>query len=875
MNSFYQKKKEAVVNYFSSDIEKGLSSSEAQERLEKYGPNRLPEKEKLAWWQILIDQFKSPLVIILLVAGIITLALNRPFDSIIIWAALVVNSLVGYVQERKAANTLASLKKMLTLYSVVQRDGKKKEVAQEDIVPGDILILKSGDKIPADGRLVESEGLEINQASLTGEWEPDLKEEKVISEDLTLADRDNMVYAGTSIEKGQGKAVVVATGEDSEFGKIAHSVSQIEDEQTPYQRRVANFSKKVSIFLMIACLFIFLFGYFFRGGGLIEMFEISVAVAVSSIPEGLPIAIIVILAVGMGNISKQKGLVRKLASAETLGSTSIICADKTGTLTEAQMEVESLYGLEKEISKNTDAYQRALQIINLDNESFIDHYEKGEPVIKGGSTESAFLRFGIKEGFNKNNFLKDERLIKQIPFRTEQKFSASLFSNGGGTLLTKGAGEVLIDRSKFVLINGEKKKITPEIKKKLKVREDEIGGKGFRVLGLAYRSFELKNKDKSVNEIVNNLVFVGFVALKDPIRKEGKAALHQCRKAGIRPIIITGDSRVTARAVANELELGIQEEEILTGQELSQISDEELAEQITKIKVYARVEPIQKLRIVEAWKKKDEVVAMTGDGVNDAAALQKADVGVALNSGTDVAKEVSDLVLLEDNFSVILAAVEEGRSILHNIRKVVTYLLSDSFTELILIGVSFIAGWPIPLAAMQILWINLVEDSLPSIALSFEPKEDNLLEEKPPAADEPLLTKEMKVIIVIIGLLTDLFLLGTFYFLWQNAIFNMAHIRTIIFAALSMDSLFYLFSCKNLHKNIWEIDFLSNKFLLWAWVGVVFLVLAGIYIPFLQVLLGTVALGWNSWLIVGGLSLIEILGLEGAKWFFIHRYHDE
>jgi len=870
--SYHSPKAFQVLKEFSSD-KQGLGSAEAGERLKKYGQNKLPEKKRFSSLRIFINQFKSSLVIILLVAGAITLFLNRPTDSLVIWTALLVNAVVGFVQEKKASDTLSSLRRMLTVRSIVMRDGHKTEIPQEEVVPGDIILLEAGDKVPADARLIESHDLEVDQSSLTGEWEPVLKQVSTLSSETPLADRKNMVHAGTSVEDGRGKAVVVATGADTQFGQIATSVREIEEEKTPYQRRVARFSKKVGIFLMIGSAFIFIFGWLIRGGDPLQMFEVAVAVAVSSIPEGLPVAIIVILALGMQRISQKKGLVKKLASAETLGSTSIICADKTGTLTEARMEVAGFYGLSQEITPENDNYQRALQVIGLDNEAFIEYGEDGEMVIRGDSTEKALRAFAAESEFSTEQWTSDHQRIREIPFRTEQKFSASVFEQKSGAIvLSKGAPSVLIDRSTHILLNGERKKLDPTLRNKLKAGDDELGRKGYRVLGLADRSLQSSpTREQSSDDIVSNLTFLGFVALEDPIRPEAKEAIAQCQKAGIKPIIITGDSKVTAQGIARELDLSIGKDEILSGQELKQISDEEMDDLLTKVKIYARVEPIQKLRIVEAWKANHEVVAMTGDGVNDAPALQEADVGIALNSGTDVAKEAADLVLMEDNFPIILAAVEEGRAILDNIRKVITYLLSDSFTELLLIGVSFIMGWPLPLLAAQILWVNLIEDSVPSIALSFEPKEDNLLQEKPRSVKAPLLNKEMKVIIFIIGLVTDLLLLGVFYYLYQNGSFPLAKIRTIIFAALSMDSLFYLFSCKNLKKSIWEVDFLSNKFLLIAWWAVIALVLLGIYQPFLQHVLGTVSLGLPAWIIIGALALVEAIGIEAAKWFFIHR----
>jgi len=863
---------------------KGLTQKEARKRLKEFGLNKLPEEKPVSKLGLFFEQLKSPLVYILLIAGVITLILGEKTDTSIIFGAVVLNALVGYFQESKANQSLSKLKKVLKTKAIVFRNKEEKEIVQRNLVPGDIIFLRAGNKVPADARLIENHNLGVNEASLTGEWLPAQKNTGVLPRKTSLADKDNMVFMGTIIGSGWGRAVVVETGMRAEIGQIAETIRKSKERKTPYQKRLSHFSKIVGLVIIIISLVIFIEGMI-TGQNFVEIFTISVAVAVAAIPEGLPVAMTVILALGMQRILKRKGLVRKLASAETLGSTSVILTDKTGTLTEAKMEVAGIYTGTKELLNNQLAgevdgnsdhsYVRALKIATLCNEAFIENLEKPTEkwIVRGRPTEKALLLAGIQFGFSKKKLLKKEPLIDRFLFDPAYKYAVSLhkFDDQNNILYAVGSPEMILSSSTYLDSDGQEKRLLLADYKRIKERIDKLTDDGLRVVAMAYKKTRENEIDKNRGERLKEMVFVGFLSLHDPIRKETKAVMNLCRQAGMRPIIVTGDHKLTARKVAAKLGFRVREENILEGKDLERMGEEEFEKRLGKIQVYARVEPKQKLRIVQAWQKKGEVVAMTGDGINDAPALNQADIGVAIGSGTDVAKEVSDLILLTDNFNVIVAAIEEGRAIIDNIRKVITYLLSDSFTEVILIGVSLFFGWPLPILAGQILWINLIEDGPMSISLAFEKKEKNIMKQKPSNYSFFLLTKEMKVLIFIIGVVTDLFLLGLFFWLLKYSGYDILHIRSVIFAGLAIDSLFYIFSCRSLRRNIWQINPFSNKFLLYSWVFGVIMLLMALYLPFFQSLLRTTSLSMFDWGLILGLGVINIIMIEIIKYIFITR----
>ena len=849
---------------------KGLSKQEAEKRLKKYGFNKIPEKKSFSRIKIFFDQLKSPLVYILFIAGMITFALEEYSDSIIIFIAVFLNTIIGYFQEAKANNALSQLKKILQANTIVFRDGQEKKILQKEIVPGDIVFLRAGNKVPADVRIVESHNLEINESSLTGEWLASDKNKEVSAKGITLADRHNIAYMGTVVESGWGKAIVIRTGVKTEIGKIAETVQRTEEEKTPYQKKLSRFSKIIGTIIVAISVVIFIEGII-TGEKFVEIFTLSVAISVAAIPEGLPVAMTAVLALGMQRILKRRGLVRKMASAETLGSTSIILTDKTGTLTEAKMKVAGIFT--ETDGKASDI--KALKIAMLCNESFVENFEEPTKkwVIHGRPTEKALFLAGIQAGLSKKKLEKEQPSIDQFLFDPDYQYAASLhkLNSRRNILYLVGSPEKILLMSSFLDVDGKKKKMLLSDIKRLKSKYEKLTKNGFRVISIAYRKNNEEKIDNNKEEKLKEMVYVGFFALHDPIRKRTKEVLDICRKAGMKPIVVTGDHMLTAKAVAEKLGFKTNKENIIEGSDLNKLSDKEFKRRLKNIQVYSRVEPIQKLKIVQAWQEAGNIVAMTGDGINDTPALKQADIGVALGSGTDVAKEVSDLVLLTDNFNVIEAAIEEGRSIVDNIRKIITYLLSDSFTEVILISVSLMFGWPLPVLAGQILWVNLIEDGPLSISLAFEKKEKDIMKRKPSDYNLFLLNKEMKVLILIIGIITDILLLGLFFFLLKYSEYEITHIRSIVFAALTVDSLFYIFSCKSLRRNLWHINIFSNKFLIYAWFSGIVMLLFALYIPFLQRLLKTSGLGLFDWGLVLGLGLLNIILIEFTKWLFIRN----
>ncbi|MFH1656432.1 MAG: HAD-IC family P-type ATPase, partial [Candidatus Nealsonbacteria bacterium] len=843
-------------------------------------------------------QFKSPLIYILVIAGIMVLIFKEYTDAIVIFGAVFINTIVGYIQENKASNSLNELKKVFKIKVKTLRDGNVKLIDSSELVPGDIIFLSPGDKVSADGRIIENYDLRNNEMSLTGEWLAAGKNIKVLSDKTPLADRDNMVYMGTIVEYGTAKVIVTATGLSTEIGKVAKMIKETKEEKTPLQKKIANLSKIIGLVIVIISIIIFIEGIL-TGHTFLEMFVMVVAVAIAAIPEGLPIALTVILALGMQRILKKRGLVRKLLAAETLGSTSIICTDKTRTLTQGKMMVSDILtegelltykfpilNIKSKIQKIN--HSLALKIAVLSNEAFIENPEAvmSKWIVRGRPTDKALLLAGMESGFDKKDLEKKINIIAEFPFDSKSKYLAKAFSfknKKEKVLYVAGAPEKLLEMSKYLRIGDKEKVLNSKLKREIKIKLESLAKKGLRVVSVGYRNIDnfskkdLKNEnlDGKISEeikqdLFNNLVFVGLIGLKDPIRKEVKKAIKICRTAGMTPIIVTGDHKLTAKAVAIELGFEIKDKNIMEGEEMDKISDKELGDRIKDIKIYSRVEPGHKMRIISAWQEKGEVVAMTGDGINDAPAIKKADIGIALGSGTEVAKEISDMILLSDNFNVIVLAVEEGRAILDNIRKVIVYLLSSSFSEIILISASLLFGFPLPVTAVQILWVNLMEDGFPDIALAFEPKEKDLMKRKPEKSNTHLLNPEMKAIIFIIGIFTDLMLLGLFFWLW-NQNHDIIYIRTIIFVALSIDSLFYVFSCKSLRKNIWEINIFSNRLLVFAWIFGIIMLIASVYLPIFQALLKTVPLGVYDWIIIMSLGLIGLILIEVTKFIYIKK----
>ncbi|MBI4217363.1 MAG: cation-translocating P-type ATPase, partial [Parcubacteria group bacterium] len=665
-------------------------------------------------------------------------------------------------------------------------------------------------------------------------------------------------YMGTMVEEGNGKAIVVETGFRTELGNIASSLGNIHEEKTPYQQKLATFSWVISLMVAVAAAVLFAQGVF-TNQNLTEMFLVAVAVAVAAVPEGLPLAITIVLALGMQRILRKRGLVRRLTSAETLGSTTVIATDKTLTLTEGRMEVEEIFSVKGD-------RESVLTIAALANEAFVENPEAmfQERTIVGRPTERALLEAAMEAGLFKDQLEKQYPVVLRIPFTHQEKYVGSLHRKDGGLVMyVSGAPDALLEISQGT--KGEKDRLETKIQ--------ELAGKGLRVIGFAFKELRASELDvipaKAAKEEIRDLIFAGLIGLKDPLRKGAKEAIASAKQAGIRTIIVTGDHLFTAQAVAKELRIPAEDGNCIDGEELEKLSDEQLVKRLDNLFVYARVEPNHKLRIVEAWQAKGDVIAMTGDGVNDSPALKKADIGIALGSGTDIAKEVADLVLLGDDFKIIPAAIREGRGIVDNIRKVITYLLSGSFTETILIGSFLTLGFPLPITALQILWINVIGDGVPALALAFEKTDPSVMERAPEKKRSLLLTSEMRFIIFFIGIITDLLLLGLFlwFFLYQSV--SLEHVRTLVFAGLGIDSLLFIFSCKNLRKNIWEYNPFDNGFLSASVLLGMFLFTIPVYVPFMQEVFGLVPLRFFDWMLLALLGIANIALIELAKWIFI------
>ena len=869
----------------------GLLSEEAEKRLKKYGKNKLPEKKKFSQIEIALSQLKSPLVYILLIAALVTFMLEHFMDTGVILAAVILNTVVGFIQETKAEKSLEKLKQMVKHKVHVLRDGIEKEMNAENIVPGDIVIFRAGDKISADGRILEAHELRVDEASLTGESVPVSKIAEISKHTSASQSKKNMVYMGTAIIKGRGLMIVSSTGTETKFGKIALLLKETKKEKTPLQIKLAKFSQLFSILTGLIVIVIFTIGIY-RGHEVSEMFTTSVAIAVAAIPEGLLVAVTVILAIGMQRILKKGSLVRKLIAAETLGSTTIICTDKTGTLTMGKMQVDHIITMDTTFSlinrkKETIIEEEkrkldhiiAVKIGMICNNAVIENpdEELEKWKIHGDYTEQALLRSGMSVGFDPQEIKKDFARIDEIPFSSERKFMATLNKSASQEykVYVKGAPEEIINRSTHLLINGKKKQMTESDLRFLKKEQDNLSKKGLRVISVAFKPADenIANNFKEENDedVVSGLIFVGLIAIKDPLRPEAKNTIKLARDAGIKTIMITGDNRLTAKTIANELGMNVEDNNILEGAQLDQMSTKEFSNIVSKIKVYARVSPSHKSRIVDAWQSKGEVVAMTGDGVNDAPALKSADIGVALGSGTEVAQETADIVLLDNNFKTIITAVEQGRVIFENIRKVILYLVSDSFSEVIVIMGALIflpKEMALPLVAAQILWINLVTDGLPDVALTLEPKEKNIMKEPPRKKDEPLLNYEIKILIATISIASGVLALVAFIYI-HNITGDFKHASTIAFTILAVDSLVYVFSIRSLRHSLWQKDIFSNRYLVIAVILGFILQLVAIYHPFMQKVLQTVSLNLTDWSLIFFVCAIEVIVIEWIKSLFL------
>ena len=861
----------------------GLSEEKAKERLQQYGPNELREKGKRPAIMVFLRQFASPLIYILLAAALIEfVAMQKPTDASVILAVVFINAIIGFIQESRAEKAMEALKRLAVPQAKVLREGSIVQIPSVHLVPGDTIVLEAGDKIPADGRLIETASFSVDESILTGESVPLEKFTGAIKGEATVADMGNMAHMGCAVVNGRGVAVITATGMNTEIGKITAQVQETKPPPTPLQRNVSRLGRYIGVLVLFIVAVLIVIGLS-KGYGFEDMFNMAVAAAVSAIPEGLPVMVTVVLAFGMRRMARRNALIRKLMAVETMGAVTVICSDKTGTLTESEMTLRQIYLAGRTIEITGSGYRPegefheenrkiepaddeglllALNISALCNDSAIKS-DGDKHQLFGDPTEGALLVAALKAGLDQKTLQEENPRLAELPFSSEKRYMATLHpcryaEDGKAFIYVKGSVDKVLAMSRKVLENGAVREMSEEKITEIEDKNEEMASKALRVMALAYAECSTAPEKFSHENIDGNLILVGLVGMIDPPRAEAKQAVADCNRAGIKVVMITGDQKATAVAIAEEL--GLTSGEAVTGLELEKITDEELSDRIDRISVFARVEPLHKLRIVNALKAKGYNVAMTGDGVNDGPALRSADIGIAMGiKGSDVAREASDMVLTDDNFASIVAAVEEGRVIFSNIRRSVFYLLSTNVGELFTWIAAIIAGIPLPVVAVQILWINLVTDGVCTIPLGLEPKHSNVLEEPPRHKKAGIVYSGMLLRICFIALFMAL---GTFFFFrWELPRVGLEEARTIAFCMLVAFQWFNALNARSDQQSIFKLGLFSNRLLLGS-IGIAILLQAAvIYAPPFQKLFHTVPLDLGDWgivvLMAGGLLVIE------------------
>jgi len=860
----------------------GLTALEVEERLTQYGPNSLPEEAGLSRLKILLHQFKSPLIYILIVAAIVTALLGEFIDTGVIVAVVILNAIVGYFQEYKAETSVRALKSMVVARARVIREGKEREIATEDLVPGDVVLLASGAKVPADLRLVEVTELRAEEAALTGESVPVEKTAEPIAEEhLTPGDQINMAFMGTVIVNGRARAVVVETGAKTVLGQIARDVKELSVTETPLQRKMVKFAQFIGLLVLGSAVAIIVFGLFL-GITLKELFITAVAASVATIPEGLPIVVTVTMAIGITRMAARNAIMRKLSAVETLGSTTIICSDKTGTLTKNEMTVKAVYDSNHGFEVTGSGYDPEGEILHdweptdeeslkrlramlriglLCNESRMVQ-EEGQFRIDGDPTEGALIVSAMKAGLDPEEEKKAYPQVGIIPFESDRGFMATLHNhNGGKAIFLKGAPEKVLDMCRD-LPSGETLDRT-----KIEKTAERFAEDGLRVLAMAYKEVgESTVAGKfSHDHLGNDLVFAGLQGMIDPPRPEAIEAIEGCKLAGIRVVMITGDHAVTASAIGKMIGLKESKFPAITGKEMEEINDDQLFARVQETSVYARVSPQHKLRIVQQYMRHGEVVAVTGDGVNDAPALKAAHIGAAMGkTGTDVAREAADMVITDDNFASIFHAVEEGRIVFDNIRKVTLFLIPTGFAAILSILVSMFLEIPIPYVAAQLLWINLVTNGLQDVALAFEPGEKDIIKRKPRNPKEGIMSRLMVERSILVGIIIAAGVIYNFYStLSENA--SLEHARTIAMTTMVLFQFFQAWNSRSEMQSIFRMNPLSNPFLFYSMIAAFFAQIAVIYVPSLQWVFRTEALTAIEWMKIAVVAITVIAAVEIDK----------
>jgi Ca2+-transporting ATPase len=898
--------------------EKGLSSQEVQTRLVTYGPNELKKEKGKSPFKLFFEQFKDVLMIILLIATGLSIAVGETVDALIILAIVIASAALGFTQEYRSEKAVEALKRMTAPTALVLRNGKESKVSASQLVPGDIIFLYTGDKVPADSRILEAFNLKIDEAALTGESAPVEKHTYTLSEETQLNDKHNMVFTGTIVVYGRAKALVTSTGMQTEFGKIAQMVQSATQEQTPLEKRMGSVGKWIGIFAVVICVGVGTVGIVVEGRPVIDMLLWAVSLAVAAVPEALPAIVTGALAIGMYRMAKVNTIVKRLPAVETLGSTSVICSDKTGTMTKGEMTVQRIFvnGTSLKVTgigyvpdgkfqcrdqkvEPSDELKQLLKVATLCNDSALERDTQTEKwVVKGDPTEGSLLVVAAKADIWKQDLEQKEPRIAEIPFSSERKRMTTIHISGNKKIAyMKGAPELVLQRCTSIIENGTTLSLTEQSRDEIVKVTEEMASDALRNLGFAYR--ELPENETVFEEgIEKGFIFTGIIGMIDPPRKEVKDAIALCKSAGIRVVMITGDHKLTATAVAKELGLLSEDAsgKVLSGSELEVMTEEQLLARVENVVIYARVSPEHKMRIVKAWKAKGQIVAMTGDGVNDAPALKMSDIGIAMGiTGTEVTKEAADMVLADDNFASIVKAVKEGREIYGNIKKYLTYLLQCNIMEILVmfiavvsiptlaavfspgsnateLGVTSISNAAIALTAVQLLWMNLVTDGLPAIALGVDPGDPDLMQQKPRNPKESIFSREVKVYLVVMPVLMGSLLLAAFFmhkpWLGEN---QLLEARTQLLTAMIVMELVVALSARSLKYPVFKVGLFKNKFLWYAILSSFVLQLFILYTPGVQNVFDVQSPGLIDWAIAALFAAIIFSVLEIGKFVACKR----
>ena len=876
-----------VIKKHNSDPNRGLTSDEARKRLEKFGPNRIESSDKKSLVKKIIDQLADPMVILLVIAAIVSAFTGDAIEAVIIVAIVVINAIMSIIQEGRAEDSVAALQRMSSPEATIIRDGLRKKVKADELVPGDVVVIETGDIIPADMRLLESSNLQIDESSLTGESVAVEKDfSKVFDSEVGIGDRDNYAFSSSIVTYGHGKGLVTATGHDTEIGKIATSLENVEAKDTPLQKQLNKLSKLLAVLVVIVCILVFVVGYFRSEMKLLDNFMVAVSLAVAAIPEGLTAVVTIVLSIGMNRMAERKAIVKNLLSVETLGSTTVICSDKTGTLTQNEMTITKVYTNGDEFEVEGSGYEPKGDIRDSNGDIVDDHEQikllmtiaslcndanltrEGDVYkITGDPTEGAMLTFSEKWNINQENLNEKHPRLDEIPFDSTRKMMTTFHDQEGEYYgFTKGAPDIVIGKCSKTLVDGKVVDFTDELKKKALKKNTDLASSALRVMAYAFKPMETLETELTSENIEYDMVFVGLTGMIDPPRPEAKAAVKECHESGIDVVMITGDYFETALAIAKELGIATSRDQAMQGSELNDKTEEEIREIVKTKRIFARVSPENKVQLVKAFGQNGEIVAMTGDGVNDAPAIKNADIGISMGiTGTDVAKDTADMILVDDNFATIVNAVEEGRVIFANIKKFVSFLLSCNIAEVLIVFLSILFGLPSPLTPIQLLWLNLVTDAFPALALGVEPAEPGIMEEDPRDPRESIISGETRTNLISQSIYITVAVLFA-YLVGLKWIFpnSIEGTHTMVFATLITSELLRAFSVRSNKFTLKELGFTSNPQLIKATLLSFALLLVVMYIPVLTELFEVVSLTWE-WIPVLILSLIPLVLGEVAK----------